>query len=418
MSEGADRSDVIVVGAGIVGLACALAAQRQGFRVTLIDRGEPAAATSRGNAGGIATSDILPLASPGIIRKAPRWLLDPLGPLSIHPRHAARLAPWLWRFWRASGPAQVARSTAALAALNGLSWQQTLPLYREAGVEGHLHQRGSIQLYESERAFRAAAPGWTVRAKHGIAFEHLDRPQLQRLEPALAPLFPRATFVPGWCHVSDPYRIGQAFAAHIRKRGGRILRGSVAGIEPASDNKVRLRLADDAPLEANRLVVAAGAWSHLLSRQLGEPVPLETERGYNTTLPHPGVELDRMLIFGDDGFVISPLEIGLRVGGRVELGGLDLPPDHRRTRAMLAKAKRALPGLDTSGGDVWMGFRPSLPDSLPVLGRSGRHPNVLYAFGHGHLGLTQAPATGHLIGQLLRDEPPAIDLAPFRVDRF
>lgn len=419
--SGATRPDgraVVVIGAGIVGLCCAIVAQARGFQVTVIDRGEPAAATSRGNAGGIATSDILPLASPGIIRKAPRWLLDPLGPLSIRPRYLPQLLPWLWRFWRASTPAQVQRSTVALAALNQLSWQETLPLYRAAGVAGHLHQRGSIQLYHSERAFQAAAPGWAARAAHGIAFRHLEPPTLHELEPALAPRFPRATLVPGWCHVSDPYRIGQAFAALTRTRGGSFRKAAVRGLEATGARTIRVHLEEGGQIDAGHLVVAAGAWSHRLSGNLGEPVPLETERGYNTTLPQPGVELTRMLIFGDDGFVISPLEIGLRVGGRVELGGLDLPPDHRRTAAMLAKAKWALPDLDTRDGEVWMGFRPSLPDSLPVISRSARHPGVLYAFGHGHLGLTQAPATGHLIGQLLADQTPSIDLTPFRVDRF
>ena len=169
---------------------------------------------------------------------------------------------------------------------------------------------------------------------------------------------------------------------------------------------------------ARQIVIAAGAWSHLLAQQFGDRVPLETERGYNTTLPKTAFDVKRQLIFAGHGFVITPLDTGLRVGGAVELGGLQRPPNFARSKAMLEKAKRFLPGLDPAGGREWMGYRPSLPDSLPVIGRAQASPNVFYAFGHGHLGLTQSAATARLVRDLVSGTSPAIDLTPFSAQRF
>ena len=170
-------------------------------------------------------------------------------------------------------------------------------------------------------------------------------------------------------------------------------------------------------MTGSKLVVAAGAWSHHWARGFGDRVPLETERGYNTTLPHGAWDLRRQLTFVSHGFVVTPLANGLRVGGAVELGGLKRPPNFARSKAMLAKAAQFLPGLCTTGGREWMGYRPSLPDSLPVIGRS-RAPGVFYAFGHGHLGLTQAAATGRLMRELVLGQEVSIDLSPFSAQRF
>ena len=165
-------------------------------------------------------------------------------------------------------------------------------------------------------------------------------------------------------------------------------------------------------------MIAAGAWSHRLARHFGDRIPLETERGYNTTLPAGAFDLKRQLVFSRHGFVVTPLEDGIRVGGAVEFAGLERPANYARSKAMLEKATRFMPGLKTEGGREWMGYRPSLPDTLPVIGPSPRAPNVFYAFGHGHLGLTQSAATGRLIADLVAGVSPAIDLAPYRPDRF
>ena len=405
------------MGAGIIGLGAASYLQDDGRSVLVVDRKGPAEEASRGNAGAFAFSDILPLASPGIIRRAPRWLLDPLGPLAIPPAYLPRVAPWLLRFWRASLPGQGQRSTLAQGTLMRLAAAEMARLVARAGLTPLVRSDGSLELYESEAEFAASLPGWAARERAGIAFEHVRGARLTELQPGLSQHFAAATFVPGWQTVADPYAFALRLWNHVAERGARLVRGNVAAIA-ATESGIRLRLADGTEITGRQAVVAAGAWSRPLARQLGDRVPLETERGYNTTLPPGAFALRRQIIFGEHGFVVTPLETGIRVGGAVELGGLDRPPDFRRAEAMLAKAARFLPGLKTEGGRQWMGFRPSLPDSLPVIGSSSASPDIVYAFGHGHLGLTQAAATGRLVTDLLARRPPAITLDPFCPARF
>lgn len=402
---------VVVVGAGVIGLSAALAAQARGLVVRVIDREGPAAGASAGNAGAFAFADILPLASPRIIRQAPKWLLDPLGPLSVPPRYAVRIAPWLWRFWRASTPARVAASTEAIAALMRHSQATLAPFLGRAGL-GHMVRRtGQLQLCEGAAEFRATLPGWEVRARHGIAFEHLEGPAIAEVQPGLAPRFTHATLTPDWHAVSDPRDYVLALADRFRAAGGELLRAEALALLPDGVQT------DRGPMPG-RVVLAAGAFSHLLARGTGARIPLETERGYNTTLPADAFDLRLQLTFGGHGFVVSRLADGIRVGGAVELGGLSLPPNFARAEAMLAKAAAFLPGLRTGGGRQWMGFRPSLPDSLPAIGPLPGCPNALCAFGHGHLGLTQSTGTAELVADLLTGTRPAIDLAPFSPARF
>ncbi|RYD17468.1 MAG: FAD-binding oxidoreductase, partial [Verrucomicrobiaceae bacterium] len=207
-----------------------------------------------------------------------------------------------------------------------------------------------------------------------------------------------------------------ALADQFRAAGGRIAIAQVTGLALQGDN-VSIQTTGE-PLTADKVVLAAGAFSHRIAATLGERIPLETERGYNTTLPPDALDLRCQITFGGHGFVISRLSTGIRVGGAVELGGLSLPPNYKRSEAMLRKAKIFLPGLKTDGGSKWMGFRPSLPDSLPAIGRSRASPHVVYAFGHGHLGLTQSAGTARLVADLLTDVSPAIDLTAFTPQRF
>ncbi len=409
---------VLVIGAGIVGVAIALRLQREGQEVLLIDRECVAAQASRGNAGALAFSDILPLASPGIVRKAPRWLLDPLGPLAIRPRYLPHLVPWLVCFWRASRRGRMRESTAAQAAMMDLSASETPLMLAAAGASHMLRSDGALHLYESEAELEAARDGWRARADHGIAFTHLhSRHAIGELQPGLSPALVAATFVPGWKTVSDPLQVTLALARRFEQCGGRIRRADAVALAPGAAG-VAVQLPARLPLIAQRVVVAAGAWSHRLARTLSERIPLETERGYNTTLPVGAFDLKRQLTFDGHGFVVTPLACGVRVGGAVEFAGLDAPPNFARAATLLAKAKRFMPGLRTEGGSEWMGFRPSLPDSLPAIGPSAADDRVVYAFGHGHLGLTQAAATARLVADILGERRPSLDLAPFRPQRF
>ena len=413
-----DRNiDVIVVGAGVVGLSAALALRARGRTVTVLDREGPAAGASAGNAGAFAFTDILPLASPGILRKAPKWLLDPLGPLSVPPAYALRIAPWMYRFWRACAPSRVAASTRAQTALMDLSKAELEPFLAATGLLAMLRKEGNLQVYETEAEFRASLPGWQARADHGIEFRHMAPEEMAEVQPGLSPRFIRGTFTPGWYSITDPKDYTLALAERLRAQGGEVTQGDVVALAPDGAG-VTLTLAGGQTRRAAQVVLAAGAHSHLLARDLGERIPLETERGYNTTLPGDAFDLRTQITFGGHGFVITRLASGIRVGGAVELGGLDLPPNFRRSEAMLKKAQSFLPGLRPTGGVQWMGFRPSLPDSLPAIGKARASSRVIYAFGHGHLGLTQSAGTARLVADLVTGTAPAIDMTPFSPHRF
>ncbi|WP_152045357.1 NAD(P)/FAD-dependent oxidoreductase [Aureimonas psammosilenae] len=410
------RADVIVIGAGVVGLSAALALQARGFRVAVLDREGPAAGASAGNAGAFAFTDILPLASPGILRKAPKWLLDPLGPLTVPPAYALRIAPWMWRFWRACSQARVAASTGAQTALMDLSKAELEPFLTATGTLPMLRRQGNLQVYEGQAEFDASQPGWETRARHGIEFRHLDASGMAEIQPGLASRFTHGTFTPGWYSVADPKDYVLALAERFRAAGGMIELAEARALVPV-EGGVRVDTATGS-IEAGHVVVAAGAFSHRLARTLGERIPLETERGYNTTLPEDAFDLRTQVTFGGHGFVVTRLSSGIRVGGAVELGGLDLPPNYKRSEAMLRKAEAFLPGLKSEGGRQWMGFRPSLPDSLPAIGRASASERVTYAFGHGHLGLTQSAGTARLVADLVSGRAPAIDLKPYSPQRF
>lgn len=410
------KPDVIVIGAGVVGLSVAIAAQRRGLTVTVSDKEGPAAGASAGNAGAFAFTDILPLASPGILKKAPKWLLDPLGPLSVPPAYALRIAPWMVRFWRACSPSRVEQAIAAQTAMMDLSRAELEPFLQQTGTADMLRKDGNLQVYESEAEFQDSLPGWQARAAHGIAFEHLNANEMTHIQPGLSPRFVRGTFTPGWFSIADPKLYTLALAEHFVANGGRLETAQAQSLKPDADGVTITTTGPD--YRCAKVVVCAGAFSHRLARTIGERIPLETERGYNTTLPDNAFDLRTQITFGGHGFVVTKLTSGLRVGGAVELGGLELPPNYRRSEAMLKKAQDFLPGLDASGGKQWMGFRPSLPDSLPAIGAAKASANVLYAFGHGHLGLTQSAGTARLVADLLTGKPSALDLTPFSPQRF
>lgn len=408
---------LVVIGAGVVGLSAALEAQARGLSVVVIDREGPAAGASAGNAGAFAFTDILPLASPGIMRKAPKWLLDPLGPLSIPPAYALQIAPWMYRFWRACSPRLVGDAVRSQTALMDLCKSALEPFLAATGTSGMLQKKGNLQVYESAAELAASQHGWALRAAHGIEFHHLDAREMADIQPGLSKQFTHGTFTPGWYSIADPKLYTLALADRFKAKGGDLRIGDIIGLQPV-ETGVDLRLADGTSLRADKVVVAAGAHSHLLARSLGEKIPLETERGYNTTLPSDAFDLRLQVTFGGHGFVVTRLSTGIRVGGAVELGGLKLPPNYKRATAMLTKARSFLPGLKPEGGVQWMGFRPSLPDSLPAIGHARATDRVIYAFGHGHLGLTQSAGTARLVADLLTAKRPEIDLTPFSPQRF
>ena len=413
------RVELAVVGAGIVGVSVALALRRQGHEVLLLDRSGVAAEASQGNAGGFAFHEIEPLASPGIIWRAPRWLLDPLGPLALRPSYTLALLPWLLRFARNSS---AQRYHAALRAQSELMHLASAALARQVEqVQGQrfMGKLGQLRLYASEQAFQRDKPNLDERTRLGWEQHELtSAAAIAEIQPGIHPSFSYASYAPSWRTVSDPQAWTQHLAEYFQRAGGVFQLANVQSLQ-ANDADVRLHCADGQHWQANQVVICCGAWSYQLARALGERIPLESERGYNTSLPTDAFDLRCFLTFAEHGFVVSPTGGGVRVGGAVELGGLQLPPNYRRADNMLRLASRFLPGLSTSNGRQWMGHRPSLPDSLPIIGKSATSDRVVYAFGHGHLGLTQSAATAELVTELINNtQPTSINLHPLRADRF
>ncbi len=409
--------DVAIIGAGIIGLSTAYKLQEAGRSVVLIDRKGMGEETSRGNAGAFAFSDVIPLATSGVLQKLPRWLSDPLGPLTIRPEYLPQITPWLVRFWRAGWPDRVVASLKAQSAMMRLARAEAEALIAGAGLEGMIRRDGVLELHESEDELRKTARDDAAKAAEGIEFRHVRGAELADLQPGLSPRITCATFIPKWQTVSDPYDYAVAVGKAATDRGASFRKAEAVQLRPQDDGVV-VEFADGSALSARQVVVAGGAWSKRLTSPLGDDIPLETERGYNTTLPGYSFDLKRQLVFGGHGFVVTPLASGIRIGGAVELGGLKLAPNFKRADAMLKKAAAFMPGLVTEGGKQWMGFRPSLPDSLPAIGYSRRSRNIVYAFGHGHLGLTQSAATGRLVTELLTGATPSLDLTPFSPQRF
>lgn len=411
------KAKVHVVGAGIVGLATAASLVQRGYEVTIIDREGPAAGASQGNASAIAWTDVAPMASPGVWKQALKWLADPLGPLSVRPAYALKILPWMLRFLAASNSGRVARSTMALAELNSQvvpAWER---LWRVSGTHNQVRRDGCLELLDTPASLEKARGAWAEQREHGIAVEELSAKAIRELEPDLSTRALGGALVPGWMQVDDPKILCLSLADWLKGQGVSFAVGDIAGLEP-NGNGCGLVLTSGERIEAGRLVIACGAWSKTLAGQLGDRIPLDTERGYNITIPDPGVTVKRFIMLRGHGFVLSPLSTGLRVGGAVEFGGLHLPPNWQRVDAMVARARRFYPGLETEGGRRWMGFRPSLPDSLPVISPATHHGGIFYAFGHAHHGLTQAAITGDMIADMIEGKTPAVDPAPFAADRF
>lgn len=414
MSKNNVQHDVIIVGAGIIGLSIAHYLQQEGRKVTLVDRKGIAQEASFGNAAAFAVTDLLPLASPGMLLKAPKWLLDPLGPLTIRPSYLPKIAPFLLKFFRASWPDQYNRSVETQAELMNLSRAEIAKIAQMPKMGNQIRSDGALHLYENEADAKANDENNEARKKHGIPFRHVEGEELKDLQPGLSPHIKSATFLPTWQTVDDPFEWAKSIWDMVRSDGGELIQCEVSDLNMSGE----ITLADGQKLKCKNLIIAAGAWSHKLTAKLGDKIPLETERGYNTTLPVGSFDLKRQLIFGSHGFVMTPLSTGIRVGGAVEFAGLEAEPNYKRSEIMLQKAKKFLPDLGTKNGTQWMGFRPSLPDTLPAIGHASATNKITYAFGHGHLGLTQSLATAKLVCDLVAGRTPEINMTPFNPSRF
>jgi glycine/D-amino acid oxidase-like deaminating enzyme len=408
---------VAVIGAGIVGVDAALYLQRDGHRVTLFDRQGPGEGASKGNASVIAAESCVPVATPGILGRVPGMLLDPLGPLAIRWGYLPKLTPWLWQFVRASSPARVEEISIALRALLVQAIDSYRPLLESAGAADMLRRTGWLGVYESEAKFTAAQADLALQRRRGVEFQILRPEEIRQLEPSLAPIYRHAVYYPENAYITDNYRLVRLLAESLVRNGGTLLREEVRDFVVGDAGPTHV-ITDIGRHAVDAVVIAAGAWSKRLCARLGHRPLLDTERGYHVTFPEPGV-MPRMPVYsGDHSFAVTPLSTGLRFAGTVELGGLSAPPNYARAQVLVERGRRMFPGLNETGRSQWMGFRPSMPDSLPVISASTQHANAFFAFGHGHLGLTLAAVTGRTIAALVAGRDPGLDMRPYAIDRF
>jgi D-amino-acid dehydrogenase len=410
-------SPIAVVGAGIIGVTIAFELQRRGRSVVLIDRDGPGKGASYGNMASIAVTEFMPASRPSVWAQMPKWLIDPQGPVRISPSYMPKLTPWFLRFLEASRPSRVKELKAAGAVLCSRVYEDLLPLLRAADLKDMLTEEGCLSLYADEAEFRADREHVAVLEHFGFRHEVLGGNAIRDLEPALTSKIAKAVLFPDNRSIADPYKLVVKLGEKFLSLGGRIEQGEVVGFEHA-DRVRTLRLKDGRSIAASEIVLCAGAYTGKLSRLLGEPIPLETERGYHTQIMAPGISMRHSIIWPARAFMVTPTAGGIRVGGTVEMAGLDAPPDYRRAKVLVKRAQEALPELRAEKATEWMGHRPALPDTIPIISPSAKHRDVFYATGHGHLGLTYAATTARLIADLMTGQTPPVDLRPYRVDRF
>lgn len=410
---------VIVVGAGIVGASTAYELSKAGLAVTLIDAEGPGsqAAASYGNGGWISPASIIPMSMPGLWRKVPSYLLDREGPLTIDWLSLPRLAPWLLRFVLAGCTETRARAIATQ--LNGIlhdAPQRHLALAKAIGVPELVVQKGLLYAYPSREAFVAEGLSWQIRRDHGLAIEEWDAQTLAARIPALGPQFRFGAFVSQGAHCLNTGRYVEAIVQAAVLQGARLLQAKVTAVLGGASPRVTLQ--DGTCLNADYLVIAAGARSAKMLHHMGIHIPLESERGYHVTIPEPAAQFDIPIMPSTGKMANTPTQMGLRLSGQVELAFTDKPPNWRRAEVLRKHAWATYPALaaqDAPQTKVWMGHRPSTPDGMPVIGAFAREPKVIAAFGHGHIGIASGPITGDYVTQVILGRGgPAAALTPAR----
>ena len=400
----ARQKSVAVIGAGIVGASIALALRKRGADVTLIDRDQPGRGCSFGNSGAISPASVAPLAMPGVLASVPGMLLDDESPLHLPWRYLPRALPWLMRFVASARPAAVAASAAKLAAIHAGALDAHEAMTRELGVPELFLRRGHLHLYPDATALAKDAGGWRMREAYGFTADRLDRTGIDALEPGISERYQVGMYLADHATIVNPFRYVQAMARAYASAGGRIVRSAVSGLQ-FHDGQWRLRAAGEADGFAfDHAVIAAGAWSGTLLVPLGVHLSLETQRGYHLQFEGGRDVVSRTVVLADRKVFVTPMEDGLRVGGTVEIGGLHAPPDERRAAVLGRIARETFRGLDDLPASSWMGHRPCMPDSVPVVGPAPGHRGLWLATGHGHLGLTDSLNTAQRIADALLGE--------------
>jgi D-amino-acid dehydrogenase len=415
MAAASIKTDIAIVGAGVIGLAVAFRLAAAGRAVVVVDRNDPGSGASYGNAGAIAPYGCAPIGNPDVLRSLPHLLLGPESPFAMRPAALPALLPWLLRFLWQSAPGRARRNGRALQTLLKEAAQAWHDLSAQAEVSDLIRNEGCLYVYRDKAPAKNGDWASRLRREFGVKQEWLTSEGVARLEPAL-PRMAGGLFFPDAAHIIDPPALTRRLAAAAQSQGASFRRARVERIEAMVSGGFRLA-GPDLAIEARKVVLAAGAWSRGLARQVGDEVPLDTERGYHLEFAMDTCPIKRPVSPIDLGFYITPMAGRLRVAGTVELGGLTAPLNPRRTALLERGVRKLFPDLGAPKAQ-WLGFRPSLPDSLPVIGPSRNHPGLIHAFGHGHLGMTLAGVTSLIITGLVEGGNGGWDLSPFRVDRF
>ena len=426
--QGRDMQKMLVVGGGIVGVCNALALQRAGYQVSLIDRGTPGRETSYGNAGVLSESSVAVLNSPGLLKALPRLLLGRSNGLRYSPLFVMKRLGWMLRFLAHCTPRHWRAAARALRELQVISLTQHKDWIAEAGVQDLLRHGGWMKVFRSESSFAAYAAELALCDEVGVHYTVFDRDQLRQIEPGLKPIYEKAVLFDDTCGVSNPVALTDAYLAMFMVAGGRVVEGSVTGLRQHADGwQVTLARADastDASadgsgLQGDGVVLAAGAWTAEIAGWLGYDLPLGWERGYHLHLaPADGPQLNRAVNDMDGGFAIAPMQQGVRITSGVELTDRDAPPDYTQIRKSVAMAREAHEMKAEIEADPWMGRRPTMVDSLPVIGPAPRHRGLWFNFGHQHVGLSMAPGSALAITAMVAGTPLPLDTTPFRAERF
>ena len=411
---------MLVVGGGIVGLCNALALQRAGYRVSLIDRGTPGRETSYGNAGVLSESSVAVLNSPGLLKALPKLLLGRSNGLRYSPFFVVKRLGWMLRFLSHCTPRHWRAAARALRELQVLSLAQHKDWIAEAGVQDLLRHGGWMKVFRSEASFAAYAAELALYDEVGVRYTVFDREQLRQIEPGLKPIYEKAVLFDDTCGVSNPAALTDAYLALFTAAGGIVVEGSVTSLRQHGNGwEVRFAGADDSVLNGDGVVLAAGAWTAEIAGWLGYDLPLGWERGYHLHLaPADGPHLNRAVNDMDGGFVIAPMQQGVRITSGVELTDRDAPPDYTQIRRSVAMAREAHDMKAELETEPWMGRRPTMVDSLPVIGPAPRHRGLWFNFGHQHVGLSMAPGSALAITAMVDGTSPPLDTTPFRAERF
>jgi D-amino-acid dehydrogenase len=409
------KMDVVVLGAGVVGVSAAYAARQQGLSVVLVDRREPGSETSYGNAGILSSGSIAPLNNPSLWSALPKYLSNRHAALRWNMAWSLRNADWVIQFLANAIPSRTRPRAAALHGLIGASLKLHRDWIVKAGAASRIRETGWLKAWRND-AVEAAKLEQALLTEFGVESQLLDRQAISALEPGIMPVYKVGLLHSQTASVDSPGAVVKAYAKMFAGAGGAIRQSDIKSIVPG-DEGWRVVL-DDATLLARHVVVALGPWSADILRPLGYRVPLAFERGYHREFkPNPARSLQRPIHDADGSFLMTPMEQGIRVTSGVELTDRDAPSSFAQIDAVVPMAREVVE-FGEQVGDTWRGARPTLPDSLPMIGPAPRHSGLWLAFGNQHIGFTTGPATGAAIAAMIKGTPPSFDVTPFAPSRY